>query len=74
MKKYEISKKVGQTIRKERENRGYSQEAFADKCGLHRTYMSSVERGERNITIGSICVIAEGLEISASELLKRAGL
>jgi len=47
-----------------------SQEALADACGLNRTYLSSVERSERNISIDNIARIARALRVSASELLE----
>ena len=48
----------------------YSQEEFADLCGLHRTYISDVERCNRNISIDNIDRIAHALNVTASELLK----
>ncbi|OAS81955.1 transcriptional regulator [Achromobacter xylosoxidans] len=47
-----------------------SQEELADRAGLHRTYISSVERGERNITLENIFHIAAGLGVDPRELLK----
>lgn len=56
---------------------GFSQESFADHCGLHRTYMGGIERGERNLTIQTVLTVAKGLGITMSELLsgieKQAG-
>ena len=60
---------LGKRIRDFRLKAGFSQESFADHCGLHRTYMGGVERGERNLTIQSVMTIAKGLGISMSELL-----
>ena len=60
---------LGKRIRERRLKAGFSQESFADHCGLHRTYMGGVERGERNLTIQSVMTIARGLGISMSELL-----
>ena len=60
---------LGKRIRDLRSKAGFSQESFADHCGLHRTYMGGVERGERNLTIQSVMTIAKGLEVSMSELL-----
>lgn len=52
---------LGQVIRARHMQLGLSQEAFAEKCALHRTYMGSVERGERNISLENILKIAEAL-------------
>lgn len=60
---------LGKRIRDLRSKRGFSQEAFADHCGLHRTYMGGIERGEHNLTIGTVMTIAKGLGLSISELL-----
>jgi len=49
---------------------GFSQEKLAESCDLHRTYIGSVERGERNVTLQNIFAISAALNISASELLK----
>jgi len=69
----ELQKRVGMRIRKLRKERDWSQEEFADECGLHRTYMGSVERGERNLTLNSLDKIAKTLKVSLSELLKGMG-
>lgn len=60
---------LGQRIRKLRTAQGWSQEEFADRCGLHRTYMGSVERGERNLTLRSLVTISKCLGITLSELV-----
>jgi transcriptional regulator with XRE-family HTH domain len=60
---------LGQRIRKLRSEKEFSQESFADHCGLHRTYMRSIERGERNLTIQTVLTVAEGLGISMADLL-----
>lgn len=66
----DIVKVFGTNLRKYRINRGLSQEAFAEKCGLHRTYISSVERFQRNIiSIENIQRIADALEIESYKLL-----
>jgi transcriptional regulator with XRE-family HTH domain len=46
-----------------------SQEGLAERCGLHRTYVGSVERGERNVTLSSLEVLARALGVSVPELL-----
>lgn len=60
------------SVRKERHAKGLSQEALAELCGLHRTYVGSVERGERNISIDNMERIAAALDRSVIDLLKEA--
>jgi transcriptional regulator with XRE-family HTH domain len=59
---------LGDRIREQREKKGFSQESFADHCGLHRTYMGGIERGEHNLTIQTALTIASGLDITLSKL------
>lgn len=66
----EIRVRFGKTLRKLRKKQGVSQEAFADKCDLHRTYISDIERGERNVSLENIEKIAQVLNIQMSELFK----
>jgi DNA-binding XRE family transcriptional regulator len=61
---------LGERIRKLRAERGISQEAFADLCGLHRTAMGIVERGERAPNLKTTVLIAKGFKITLSELFK----
>lgn len=49
--------------------RGLSQESFAAECGLDRTYIGGIERGERNVALRNIEVIAKALDVSIQELL-----
>ena len=53
--------------------RGCSQEALAELCGLHRTYVGSVERCERNVTLGTLEKLASGLGVSVAALLADPG-
>lgn len=57
-------------VRALRRMRGWSQEVLAELCGLHRTYIGSVERAERNISLDNIERIAWALEISVSDLVE----
>lgn len=52
-----------------RQNRGLSQEDFADLCDLHRTYIGSIERGERNVTLGTLELFSSVMGVSVPELL-----
>jgi len=60
VKKVELYR-LGRRIRRARELLGLSQYAFAIKCGLDRSYLGGVERGNRNLTFGVLCTICEGL-------------
>lgn len=60
----------GETLRTYRFQRGLSQEELAEKTELDRTYISSCERGKRNISLFNICKLAIALEIEPSKLLK----
>jgi transcriptional regulator with XRE-family HTH domain len=57
-------------LRRERETRDLSQEASADLAGLHRTYVGSVERGERNISIDNIERLGRALGVDPADLLR----
>lgn len=57
-------------IRRERQRLGFSQEQLAEECGLHRTYIGGVERGERNITLSTLEKIASALGVSPIALLE----
>lgn len=58
-------------LRKGRLSRGLSQERLAELAGLHRTYVGSVERGERNISIDNVDALARALGVAASDLLRQ---
>jgi transcriptional regulator with XRE-family HTH domain len=64
-----LSADLGTVLRQRREALGLSQEEFAYRAGVHRTYVGGVERGERNITVLSLEKFAGGLGAPASELL-----
>lgn len=64
----ENRKSLGQRVRTLRKAKGYSQEEFADECGLHRTYIGHVERGECNISLDNIYKIAAALKIGIDQL------
>jgi transcriptional regulator with XRE-family HTH domain len=56
-------------IRKSRLANGLSQEAFAARCGVHRTYVGGIERGERNVSFANLLRIADALDVRPAELL-----
>lgn len=65
----DITIRFGQRVRTLRAEQGLSQEAFADLCGLDRTYVSGIERGKRNVSLRNIEIIALALRISVAELM-----
>ena len=65
-----VAKRLGARIQKLRLERELSQEELAFEADLHRTYISHVERGSRNITVLGLCKIAKGLKIEPYEILK----
>ena len=68
--KKEILIKFGNKVRAERLKQNLSQEAFAHKVGVHRTYIGMIERAEKNVTLITIEKIAKTLGISINELMK----
>jgi len=65
-----ILKRFGETVKRLRAQKGWSQEDLAAKCGLHRTYIGSIERGGRNVSLLNIEKIAKTLNITPSVLLQ----
>ena len=61
---------VAANVKDRRLRLGLSQEELADICGYHRTYIGSVERSERNITLSTLESLAKALRVSAIDLLK----
>ena len=64
-----LTKTLSNNIKKLRSDMNLSQEELADKCGLHRTYVGAVERGERNVTLSSLEVLALALNVDVPTLL-----
>lgn len=65
---------LGLAIRNRRKVRGWSQEDLGFESGLHRTYIGVLERGEKNISLRNLILVASTLGTKASELLDEAGL
>ncbi len=68
-RKRDILERFGKRVRELRTEAGYSQEGFAAECGLDRTYVGGIERGERNVALRNIEVVAKTLGISVAELM-----
>ena len=66
----DIRRQVGRNVRKYREEKGWSQEELAFECGLHRTYISGIERGVRNPTVKTLEKIAQTLKVAPPDLLR----
>lgn len=62
---------VAENVRRLRKSSGLSQEAFADVCGLHRTYVGAIERAERNVSLDNILRLADALGVEPWHLLRR---
>ncbi len=64
----DIQIKFGENVKNQRKKMGYSREKLAELSGLHWTYIGSVERGERNISIQNIKKIADALNVKIADL------
>lgn len=67
-----LQEQIGIRVRELRERKDVSQEALAATCGLHRTYIGLIERGERNLSLAVIEQIAAGLGVPVAELFSKA--
>ena len=67
----DIRIRFGRAIRRLREEQEINQEEAAERCGLHRTYYSGIERGVRNVSLVNIEKVAKGLKTSLPELFER---
>jgi transcriptional regulator with XRE-family HTH domain len=65
-----LLREFGRRVRELRQSQGFSQEAFADKCGVHRTFMGTVERGESNLSFSNIARVATTLGVPLSVLFR----
>jgi transcriptional regulator with XRE-family HTH domain len=66
----DVQKQIGDTIRALRLKKGWSQDLFADKSGLNRAHVGEIERGESNVTIQTLKIVADTLGVRISDLLK----
>ena len=66
----DIRRQVGRNLKRIRKERGWSQEELAFESGLHRTYISGIERGARNPTIVIMARLAETLRVPVDQLVR----
>jgi transcriptional regulator with XRE-family HTH domain len=71
--KKDLRKILAENVVAFRRANSLSQDEFAARCGLHRTYIGSVERRERNVTLATLELLASAMHTSASDLLKEKG-
>jgi transcriptional regulator with XRE-family HTH domain len=67
-----LQRSLGQRIREMRSKHGWTQEQFAEFCGVHRTYMGHVERGEKNVSLSTVLRVANALGVRIPTLFGRA--
>ena len=67
-KREAVTKRFGQNLRRIREDRGLSQEALAEHCGIHRTEASLLDRGQREPGLGTLVKLADALEVPVAVL------
>lgn len=65
----DIRARLGSNVRRLREAKGWSQEDYADRAGIHRTYVSDIERGKRNPTVTVVEKLAKPLDVNTGSLL-----
>lgn len=67
-----LAQRLGKALRVRREATGSSQEAFADRINMHRTYYSAIERGEKNLQLDTLQRICQGLGVTLWEVMRDA--
>jgi transcriptional regulator with XRE-family HTH domain len=72
-KRTDILVRFGQMVRSLRTKAGHTQEEFADRCGLDRTYISGIERGRRNVSIRNVELIGDALGMTLAEMFRHLG-
>jgi transcriptional regulator with XRE-family HTH domain len=66
----DATRALGERIRAERHAQGLSQEALADRCAVHWTFLGQVERGQRNLSLHNLLKLADGLKIDPGRLVR----
>ena len=67
-----LPQRLGKAFRKRRQALGFSQESYADEIGMHRTYYSAIERGEKNLHLDTLERICTGLDVLIWEVFKES--
>jgi ribosome-binding protein aMBF1 (putative translation factor) len=67
----DIQREIGATIRELRRKRKLSQDVFAERSGLHRAHVGEIERGESNVTIQTLKIIADTLQVRIVDLVRK---
>lgn len=70
MRADDLNTRLGRNIHLIRSDKQLSQERLAHLCGLHRTYIGAIERGDRNVTLNTVAKIAAALEVDSLDLLQ----
>lgn len=70
MQRQDLQRRLGTRLRELRLKRGWTQDVFADKSGFHRAQVGAFERGEMNITIGSLLLLAQTFKVKVVDLFK----
>ena len=65
----DIQKQIGAKIRALRKRKGWNQDVFAERCGLHRAHMGEIERGESNVTLQTLKIVADALGVRIRDLV-----
>lgn len=65
-----LNQSFGHQVKRYRKEKGFSQEELADLCNLHRTYIGSIERGERNVSLNNVEKIANALGVPVASLIE----
>ena len=70
MQREDLQRRLGKRIRELRLKRGWTQDVFADISGFHRAQIGAFERGEMNVTLGSLLLLAQSLKVKVVELFR----
>jgi transcriptional regulator with XRE-family HTH domain len=65
-----LYRQLGATVRRLRLEHGWSQDVMADRSGLHRAHIGEIERGQTNVTLGTLKTIADTFKVRITDLLK----